>query len=95
MRFFINVLYTFRYRYSLANREFSKDENSVVCAEFPMGSKFNFSQWKIYFSKFIFIDKYWKLKKTEYLIHHTKFKIWPALFMYILFIFNSETQIGT
>ena len=26
-------------------------KNSAVCAEFPMHSKFNFSQWKTYFSR--------------------------------------------
>ena len=26
-------------------------KNSAVCTEFPMHSKFSFSQWKIYFSQ--------------------------------------------
>ena len=63
--------------------------------EIPHGFEIQFSPMENLLFQIHFIDKYWKLKKTEYLIHHTKSKIWPALFMYILFIFNSETQIGT
>ena len=50
------VLYTFTF--SLASRAFGRAKYTVVCTEFPMGSKFHFSQWKIYSSQFIFIDKY-------------------------------------
>ena len=32
-------------------------KNSAVCTEFPMPSKFNFSQWKTYFPNYIF-DKF-------------------------------------
>ena len=42
MRFFVNVMYTFRYRYSLDTREFPEVKNSVVFAEFQMSSKFLF-----------------------------------------------------
>ena len=30
---------------------FSYAKNSAACTEFPMYSKFNFSQWKTYFSQ--------------------------------------------
>ena len=40
---------------------------------------FIFPQWEIFF-QFIFIDKNLKFKEIEYLIHYTKFKMWPALF---------------
>ena len=42
-----------------------------------MGSKFHFSQWKIHFSQFIFIDKYLKSTEIEYFIHYL---MWPVLF---------------
>ena len=42
-----------------------------------MGSKFHFSQWKIHFSQFIFIDKYLKFTEIEYFIHYL---MWPVLF---------------
>ena len=35
---------TFRYRYSLVSRVFPRAKNPVVCAEFPMGSKFHLFQ---------------------------------------------------
>ena len=44
MRFFVNVIYTFRFRYSLATRAFTETESSVVCSGFPISSKFYFSQ---------------------------------------------------
>ena len=77
MTFFVNyiytlsklVIYTFTFRYSLASRAFPEAKYSVVCTEFPMGSKFYFSQWKIHFSQLISIDKYLKFKETDYLIH--------------------------
>ena len=42
-----------------------------------MGSKFDFSQWKTYFTKFI--NKFLKFEETEYLNHHVKVEMWPAL----------------
>ena len=45
-----------------------------------MSSKLHFSQWKIHFFQFIFIDKYVKFKKIVYLTHDVKFKMCPALF---------------
>ena len=69
------LVYTFTLRYSLASRAFPKATISVVCTEFPVGSKFHFSQWKINFSQFIFIDKYLKSKEIEYFIHYIKFEM--------------------
>ena len=40
-----------------------------------MGSKFHFSQSKIHFFHFIFIEKYLKFKEIEYLIHYLKVKM--------------------
>ena len=37
--------------------------------QIAMVSKFYFSQWKIYFSEIIFIEKYLKFKEIKYLIH--------------------------
>ena len=45
-----------------------------------MSLKLYLSQWKIYFSQFILIDKYLKFTEMEYLIHYAKFEMWPALF---------------
>ena len=56
---------------------FTKAKKSVICAEYPMSSKFNSSKWKRYFSQFI--DKYLTNKEVKYLIHYVKFKIWPVL----------------
>ena len=72
MRFFENyiyilnnlVIYTFAFRYNLGSRAFPKAKYSVVCAEFPMGSKFYFSKQKIHFSLCIFSEKYF-----EYFTH--------------------------
>ena len=36
-----------------------KGKSSLVCAEFSMGSKFHYSQWKTYFSQFM--NKFSKL----------------------------------
>ena len=60
--------YTFTLRYSLVNRGFPKATVSVAWSEFPVGSKLHFSQWKINFSQFIFIDKYLKSKEIKYFI---------------------------
>ena len=50
--FFVNVIYSFRHRYSPASRAIPKTENSVVCAEFRKGSKFHFSQYLIQYVNF-------------------------------------------
>ena len=55
------------------SRTFTKTKNSVICAEYPMSSKFHLSKWKTYFSQFI--DKYLKIEEVEYLIHYVKFKM--------------------
>ena len=60
------------------NRTFTKAQKSVICAEYPMSSKFHLYKWKTYFSQFI--DKFLKIEEVEYLIHYVKFKMWPALF---------------
>ena len=60
------------------SRTFTKAKKSVICAEYPMSSKFHLSKWKTYFSQFI--DKYLKIQEVEYLIHYVKFKMWPTLF---------------
>ena len=52
-------------------------KNPVVCAKFPVGSKFHFSKWKLQFTQFI--DKFLKFEKMEYLIRHIKVEMWPAL----------------
>ena len=62
------LIYTFTFRYSLASRAFPNAKYYV--AQFPMGSKFHFSQWKISSSKFIFIGKYLKFKEIEYFFHY-------------------------
>ena len=62
-------VYTFTLGYSLASRAFPKATIFVVCTGFPVGSKSHFSQWKINFSQFIFIDKCLKSKEIEYFIY--------------------------
>ena len=52
----------------------------MVCTELPVSSKLPFSQWKIHFSQFIFIDEYIKFKEIEYFSHYFKFEMWRALF---------------
>ena len=42
-----------------------------------MGSKVHFQQWKTHYPHFI--DRSLKFKEMEYLIHHVKFEMWPAL----------------
>ena len=69
------LVYTFTLRYSLASRAFPKATIFVVCTEFPVGSKSHFSQWKINFSQFIFIDKCLKSNEIEYFIHYIKFEM--------------------
>ena len=69
------VVFTFILRYnSPASKAFAKATISVVCTEFPVGSKFHFSQWKINFSQFTFIEKYLKSMKIEFFIHYIKFE---------------------
>ena len=60
------------------SRTFTKAERSVICAEYPVSSKFHLSKWKTYFSQFI--DKLLKIEEVEYLTHDVKFKMWRALF---------------
>ena len=55
------------------SRTFTKAKKSVICAEYPMSSKFHLSKWKTYFSQFI--DKFLKIEEVEYLIHYVKFKM--------------------
>ena len=43
---------------------------SFPMKKFPMGSKFYFSLLKLYFSPFIFTDKYLKFKEIEYQNHY-------------------------
>ena len=45
------------------SRTFTKAKKSVICAEYPMSSKFHLSKWKTYFSQFI--DKYLKIKSLK------------------------------
>ena len=51
------------------------------------GFKILFSQLETCFSQFI--DKFLKLEKTVYVIHHAKFEMWPALCELPHLIFNS------
>ena len=58
---------------------------------FLVGLKFDFSQWKIHFSQFIFIDEYLKFTELNvYFIYYIKFEMWPALF-YVNYI-NIQKQ---
>ena len=74
------LVYTLILRCSLVSRAFPKAKYSLVCREFPVSSKVHFSQWKIRFSQFIFIDKYLNIKEIEYFIHYINFEMWPVLF---------------
>ena len=74
------VIYSFTFIYSLPSRTFPNAKYHVVCIEFPIGSKFHFSQWKIHLSWYIFIDKYLKFKEIECLIYYIKYEKWPALY---------------
>ena len=75
MKFFVNLIYTYRYKEILASRNFPKAKNYVVCVEFQMASKLHFPQWKFYFSQSIFIDKYLRFKELEYLNHYVNFEM--------------------
>ena len=78
MTLFVNVVWTFKY--SLARTAFPKTKNLVICTKLPMGAKFHFCEWKIYFSQFIFIDKYLKFNEIEYPVNYVKFEMWAVLF---------------
>ena len=56
----------------------AKAKKSLICAKYPMSSKFYLLKWKRYFSQFI--GKYLKIEQVEYLFHYFKFKMWLALF---------------
>ena len=86
------LVYAFTLRYSLASRAFPKAIISVVCTELPVGLKFHFSQWKINFSQFLFIDKYLRSKEIEYFIHYIKFEMWLVLF-YVNSFFLSTVEL--
>ena len=50
MRYFVNYIYLVIQLYTLlASRAFPKAKYSVVCTEFPMGSKFHFPNGKFIF----------------------------------------------
>ena len=72
MRFFVNVIYTFKYRYNLASGALPKTKHLGIYAELPVGSKFHFFKWKIY--SFLLI-KNLKFKEFEYLIYYVKFEM--------------------
>ena len=65
-----------------------KAKNYVLFAEFPVGSKFHFSQcqWKTYFSQFI--DKFFKFQEMDYLIHYVKFEILKYDHPYVPILFS-------
>ena len=66
--------------------------NLVVCAKFPVGSKFHFSKWKTYFTQFI--DKLLKFEEMEYLIHHIKVEMWPALCKFSILFSAVKLKLG-
>ena len=79
----------------VASRAFPKATIFVVCTEFAVGLKFHFSQWKINFSQFIFIDKYLKSKEIEYFIHDIKSERWLVLFyVHSYFLLTVELKFG-
>ena len=57
-----------------------------------MSSKFHFSQWKTYFTKFI--DNFLKFVETEYLNHYFKFKMWPALCKFSILFSAVKLRLG-
>ena len=67
-------------------------KNPVVCANFPLGSKFHFSKWKTYFTQFI--DKFLKFEEMEYLIHHVKVEMWPALCKFPILFSPVKLKLG-
>ena len=58
---------------------FPKAKKSVLCAEYPMSSKFYLSKWKTYFSQFT--DKFLIIEEVEYLIHYLSLKCDQPYFM--------------
>ena len=81
LRTVIKLVHTFTLRYSLAGKTFPKLRYSVVATKCSMSLKFNFCQWKINFSQFIFIDKYLKFKEIKYFIHCIKSEVYQFYFM--------------
>ena len=57
-----------------------------------MDSKFHFSQWKTYFSQFI--DEILKFEGMEYLIHHVKFEMLPALCKFPILFSTKKLKLG-
>ena len=59
-----------------------KTKNSVVCAEFTIGSKSLFLKGKFQFSQFVFVDKYLKSRNYKYVnyydIDYVIFETWPG-----------------
>ena len=72
-------------RVIVASTPFSKATIFVVCTEFPVPLKFDFS-------RFIFIDKYFKSKEIEYFIHDIKFEMWLVL-LYVHSYFLSTVEL--
>ena len=88
----ILIIKIWRSRDKCIDRAFPKVKNSLVCAKFPMSSKFHFSQWKTYFTKFI--DNFLKFVETEYLNHYFKFKMWPALCKFSILFSTVKLRLG-
>ena len=59
----------------MANRDLPKTKYSVVCTQFPMGSKFHLFQWEIHLSQFIILDKYLKFKEIKYFFNYINFEM--------------------
>ena len=69
-------------------QELPKSKKSAVCAEFPMGSKFYFLQFRTHFSNSLINSAIFGYGIS----HYTKFEMWITLFcVTCLFIFNSES----
>ena len=66
--------------------------NPVLCIKFPVGSKFHFSKWKTYFTEFT--DKLFKIEEMEYLIHHNKVEMWPALCRFPILFSAVKVNLG-
>ena len=54
------------------SKTFTKAKKSVLCAEYPMSSKFHLSKRKTYFSQFI--EKFLNIEELKYLIHYVNSK---------------------
>ena len=59
----IYIINIWRQRGKSVSRAFPKIKNLVVCAKFPLGSKFHFFKWRTYFTQFI--DKFFKFEDME------------------------------